>query len=63
MRRKGIGLPSNQETALPCCLFWAKKGGFAVLDHGLFAGANFLVNILLAGYPLKTGQLGVGQVR
>lgn len=27
---------------------WATKGGLAVLDQGLFSGANFLVNILLA---------------
>jgi O-antigen/teichoic acid export membrane protein len=27
---------------------WARKGSLAVLDQGLFSGANFLVNILLA---------------
>ncbi|MBI4639269.1 MAG: hypothetical protein HY731_01165 [Candidatus Tectomicrobia bacterium] len=38
-------------------LSWAKKGGFAVLDQGLFAGANFLVNILLARW-LEPTQYG-----
>ena len=27
---------------------WIQKGGLTVLDQGLFSGANFLVNILLA---------------
>lgn len=31
---------------------WARKGGLAVLDQGLFAGSNFLVNILLARWLL-----------
>ena len=29
-------------------LAWIQKGGFAVLDQGLFAGTNFLVGVLLA---------------
>ncbi len=28
--------------------FWVSKGGFAVLDQALFAGANFVLNVLLA---------------
>lgn len=31
---------------------WIKKGVFAVLDQGLFAGANFVVSILLARWLL-----------
>lgn len=27
---------------------WLKKGGFAIIDQALFAGSNFVVNILLA---------------
>ena len=27
---------------------WVTKGGLAILDYGLFSGANFLMNILLA---------------
>lgn len=27
---------------------WLKKGGFAIVDQALFAGSNFVVNILLA---------------
>lgn len=30
------------------CLSWLRQGGFAILDQGLFAGANFLLTILLA---------------
>jgi O-antigen/teichoic acid export membrane protein len=40
---------------------WAKKGGLAVLDQGLFSGANFLVNILLARWlaPEQYGAFAV----
>lgn len=42
-------------------LSWVKKGSFAVLDQGLFAGANFLVNILLARW-LSPAQYGAFSV-
>src|SRR4051812_19498262 len=29
-------------------LAWAHRGGLSILDQGLFAGANFVLNILLA---------------
>jgi|DewCreStandDraft_1066081.scaffolds.fasta_scaffold00244_55 hypothetical protein len=34
---------------------WARKGFWAVLDQGLFAGSNFLVSVLLARdvFPLR----------
>ena len=40
---------------------WAVKGGWAVLDQGLFSGANFLVNILLARWlaPEEYGAFAV----
>lgn len=40
---------------------WATKGGLAVLDQGLFSGANFLVNILLARWlpPEEYGAFAV----
>ena len=40
---------------------WAKKGGLAALDQGLFSGANFLVNILLARWlaPKEYGAFAV----
>jgi O-antigen/teichoic acid export membrane protein len=40
---------------------WFKKGTFAVLDQGLFSGANFLVNILLARWlpPEEYGAFAV----
>jgi O-antigen/teichoic acid export membrane protein len=42
------GLATDRESALRKLIPWATKGGFAILDQGLFAGTNFLVNILLA---------------
>jgi len=40
---------------------WARKGGLALLDQGLFSGANFLVNILLARWlaPEEYGAFAV----
>jgi O-antigen/teichoic acid export membrane protein len=46
-----------QAVRLTRLLSWAKKGGFAVLDQALFAGANFLVNIFLARW-LEPAQYG-----
>jgi O-antigen/teichoic acid export membrane protein len=39
-------------------MIWIKRGGFAVLDQGLFSGANFLANILLARW-LSVEEYGV----
>jgi len=41
---------------------WATKGGLAVLDQALFAGTNFLVNILLARWlePEGYGAFALG---
>ena len=38
-------------------LAWAQKGVWSVLDQGLFAGANFVVNVLLARW-LSPGAYG-----
>lgn len=40
---------------------WTQRGGLAVLDQGLFSGANFLVNILLARWlsPEEYGAFAV----
>ena len=40
---------------------WVIKGGWAILDQGLFSGANFLVNILLARWlpPKEYGAFAV----
>ena len=40
---------------------WGKKGGLTLLDQGLFSGANFLVNILLARWlaPEEYGAFAV----
>jgi O-antigen/teichoic acid export membrane protein len=51
-------LTTGQGITLPRLLSWTKKGSFAVLDQGLFSGANFLVNILLARW-LEPAQYGV----
>jgi O-antigen/teichoic acid export membrane protein len=51
-------LTAGQGITLPRLLSWAKKGGFAVLDQGLFSGANFVVNILLARW-LEPAQYGI----
>ena len=40
---------------------WAAKGGLAILDQGLFAGTNFVVNILLARWltPAEYGAFAL----
>ena len=50
-----------QAVRLTRLLSWAQKGGFAVLDQALFAGANFLVNILLGRWmePTQYGAFAV----
>ncbi len=42
---------------------WVVKGGWTVLDQGLFSGANFLVNILLARWlpPREYGAFATSQ--
>jgi len=40
-----------------CSLSWLSKGGFAILDQGFFAGANFILNILLVRW-LEPAQYG-----
>src|SRR5262245_13042655 len=52
-----VSLTSDQKIALLGWLSWIKKGCFAVLDQGLFAGVNFLVNLLLARW-LEPAQYG-----
>ena len=46
---------------LPLARRWGAKAGFAVLDQGLFAGTNFLMNILLARWlsPVEYGAFTV----
>jgi O-antigen/teichoic acid export membrane protein len=39
-------------------LAWIQKGGWAILDQGLFAGTNFLVNVLLARW-LEPAEYGL----
>lgn len=41
--------------------FWIKKGGFSILDQGLFAGTNFILNVLLARW-LSPEQYGTYSV-
>lgn len=37
-----------QHTSVAQAVSWCTQGGFAVLDQGLFAGTNFLLNVVLA---------------
>ncbi|MGH7830279.1 MAG: hypothetical protein ACREP8_08875, partial [Candidatus Binatia bacterium] len=47
----------NHEIQLGRLLPAIQKGSFAVLDHGLFAGTNFLLNVFLARW-LEPAQYG-----
>lgn len=51
----------GQGVAFARALSWTHKGGFAIIDQGLFAGTNFLVNILLARWldPAQYGAFAV----
>jgi O-antigen/teichoic acid export membrane protein len=61
MKRTAATILISPEINLPWLLSWAKKGSFAVLDQGLFAGANFLTNILLARWmePTQYGAFAI----
>ena len=52
---------SVRESGVTPWLTWAKKGGWAVLDQGLFAGANFLINVVLARWlsPADYGAFAI----
>lgn len=58
-------LPDQNGKAAPSRLVsvfgWARKGFWAVLDQGLFAGSNFLVSVLLARWlePASYGAFSV----
>jgi len=51
----------TREVGIPDWLAWVKKGSFAVLDQGLFAGSNFLINVVLARWlsPADYGAFAV----
>ena len=44
----GYATKASEVSGVRQSVRWAAKGGLAILDQGLFAGANFVVNILLA---------------
>lgn len=48
MRREVKRFLTPEERVLKKIFRWVRKGGFAILDQGLFALSNFLVNIFLA---------------
>ena len=51
-------LPVSESPGILRKIFpWAAKGGLAILDQGLFAGTNFVVNILLARW-LTSAEYG-----
>ena len=47
----------EHETISEKVSFFFKKGSFAVIDQGLFSGANFIVNVMLARW-LEPSQYG-----
>lgn len=53
--------PISAEGSIELPTLWAKSGAFAILDQALFAGANFLANILLARWlpPEQYGAFAV----
>ena len=56
------GLPVRESQGfLRKILPWAAKGGLAILDQGLFAGTNFVVNTLLARWltPAEYGAFAL----
>mgnify|MGYP005839415389 CR=1 FL=1 len=52
-----VELEARFRHAIPRWTPWIRKGGFAILDQGLFAGANFITSIFLARW-LEPGQYG-----
>lgn len=52
---------SKQNCSASRIAFWTAKGGLAILDQGLFAGTNFVVNILLARWlaPAEYGAFAL----
>ncbi|HFD15055.1 MAG TPA: hypothetical protein ENJ38_01975 [Rhodospirillales bacterium] len=52
---------ANHRAHLPALRLWAGRGFWAVTDQALFAGTNFLVNILLARWldPVEYGAFAV----
>ena len=58
--KKSVKLISA-EGSIELPTLWAKSGAFAILDQALFAGANFLANILLARWlpPEQYGAFAV----
>ncbi len=51
-----VETPSGQlRTLLTGWMPWVGKGSLAILDQGLFAGSNFLINVLLARWREPAG--------
>ncbi|HLW60006.1 MAG TPA: polysaccharide biosynthesis C-terminal domain-containing protein [bacterium] len=43
-----MGEPRQGSALLPVLVGWAAKGSWAIMDQGLFASSNFLLNVMLA---------------
>jgi O-antigen/teichoic acid export membrane protein len=56
-----ISRPEQLRVSLKGWMPWVGKGSLAVLDQGLFAGSNFLLNVLLARWltPSEYGAFAV----
>ena len=58
---KAITPVASRTLTAPGSLSWVKTGGLAILDQALFAGTNFVINILLARWltPAEYGAFAL----
>ena len=61
MRRRARGDWGLSTTRLRSGAFWLRKAGFSVADQGVFSGANFLMQVLIARWlgPAEYGAFAV----
>lgn len=59
--RSGLVIPALSNARVQIVAFWLRKAGFSVADQGVFSGANFLAQILLARWlsPAEYGAFAV----
>ena len=61
MRHRARGDSGLSTTRLRSVAFWLRQAGFSVADHGVFSGASFLVQVLLARWlgPAEYGAFAI----
>lgn len=59
--RSGLVIPALSSARVRTVAFWLRKAGFSVADQGVFSGANFLGQVLLARWlgPAEYGAFAV----